>query len=348
MGLQGDYNKATNIRSIAMQESNVTNSLIGVNNFDFNAEHNGVTCIASLSQEDQGTARQYRFTASMLSECFNASVDTIRRRIETLINTGDLNETQNFVSLNVPNKNGNGAVKTTLYDLDVFNKLAMTFIDNPKAVQVRRAFNDILVKHETKSNVPQTYLEALKALVIAVEEKEKAELQAQFEAEQKELAISQRDRAIATKAWIGSKREATSMATASKFKRENTKLVVENTTLKNENVEISSENDKLKDEAGRGKNYKQAKNIPWLKDYFNVRKNNFYSQCGKVLSDISKEMNRETLIYENNDYNVKCYHISVVEEFRRRLEAGVIFHKLKNYYKSKNNNNPHNDRTLFD
>ena len=187
----------------------------------------------------------------------------------------------------------------------------------------------------------------MKALVIAVEEKEKAELQAQFEAEQKALAISQRDRAIATKAWIGSKREATSMATASKFKRENTKLVVENTSLKNENVEISSENDKLKDEAGRGKNYKQAKNIPWLKEYFNVRKNNFYSQCGKVLSDISKELNKKPLVYENNDYNIKCYHISVIEEFKRRLEAGVIFAKLKNYYKTKENN-LYNNRTLFD
>lgn len=327
-----------------MQESNVTNSLVGVNNFDFNAEHNGVKCIISLAPEDRGTARQFRFTAQMLASFFDVDHKTISRRVEMLIASEDLTDGNILPSVMIPDSLGRLCVKATVYDLEVFNKLSMTFIDNPKAVQIRRAFNDVLVKHET---VPQTYLEALKALVIAVEEKEKAELQAQFEAEQKELAISQRDRVIATKAWIGSKREATSMATASKFKRENTKLVVENTTLKNENVEISSENDKLKDEAGRGKNYKQAKNIPWLKEYFNIRKNNFYSQCGKVLSDISKEMNRNTLIYENNDYNVKCYHVSVVEEFRRRLEAGVIFPKLKNYYKPKDNN-PHNDRTLFD
>lgn len=330
-----------------MQESNLNNSLVSVNNFDFNAEHNGVKCIISLAPEDRGTARQFRFTAQMLASFFDVDHKTISRRVEMLIASEDLTDGNILPSVMIPDSLGRLCIKATVYDLEVFNKLSMTFIDNPKAVQIRRAFNDVLVKHETKSNVPQTYLEALKALVIAVEEKEKAELQAQFEAEQKELAISQRDRAIATKAWIGSRREATSMATASKFKRENTKLVVENTTLKNENVEISSENDKLKDEAGRGKNYKQAKNIPWLKEFFNIRKNNFYSQCGKVLSDISKEMNKNTLIYENNDYNVKCYHVSVVEEFRRRLEAGVIFPKLKNYYKPKDNNH-HNDRTLFD
>lgn len=331
-----------------MQESNITNSLVGVNNFDFNAEHNGVICIESTNPEDRGTSHQYWFTRQMLAKLFEVSSDTVARHIETLIEWDEIQGSQNCVTSEIITNGGKQIA--TLYDLHVFNKLAMD-LRTPKARELKSKFSDILVKHETGTAVPatpQTYLEALKALVIAVEEKEKAELQAQFEAEQKELAISQRDRAIATKAWIGSRREATSMATASKFKRENTKLVVENTTLKNENVEISSENDKLKDEAGRGKNYKQAKNIPWIKDYFNVRKNNFYSQCGKVLSDISKEMNRETLIYENNDYNVKCYHISVVEEFRRRLEAGVIFHKLKNYYKSKNNNNPHNDRTLFD
>lgn len=58
--------------------------------------------------------------------------------------------------------------------------------------------------------LPQTYIAALEDLLAA----KKAE----------QLAIEQRDEAIRTKALIGSKREATAMATAAAAKRESTKL----------------------------------------------------------------------------------------------------------------------------
>lgn len=57
---------------------------------------------------------------------------------------------------------------------------------------------------------PHNYLSALKALVVSEE--------------QKQIAITERDHAIATKAEIGSRREATAMATASKYKRKAEKL----------------------------------------------------------------------------------------------------------------------------
>ena len=60
---------------------------------------------------------------------------------------------------------------------------------------------------------PHDYLSALKALVVSEE--------------QKQIAMQERDHAIATKAEIGSRREATAMATASKHKREAEKLKVQ-------------------------------------------------------------------------------------------------------------------------
>ena len=59
---------------------------------------------------------------------------------------------------------------------------------------------------------PHDYLSALKALVESEE--------------QKQIAMRERDHAIATKAEIGSRREATAMATASKYKRKAEKLEV--------------------------------------------------------------------------------------------------------------------------
>lgn len=177
-----------------------------------------MACIESLRPEDRGTERQFWFTVAMLCVIFACSADTIRRRVETLVNTGDINETQNCVSLT--NVQAFGYNTTTLYDLTVFNKLAMTFIDNPRAVEMRKAFSDVLVKHETQTPVvclPQDYESALESLLTEVR-KNKA-LQAE------------RDEAIRTKAMIGSQREATAMATASAKARECKRLTIENAEL---------------------------------------------------------------------------------------------------------------------
>jgi hypothetical protein len=59
--------------------------------------------------------------------------------------------------------------------------------------------------HPNKSVIPQTYEEALEDLLAKVKENR--------------LIAEQRDHAVRTKAWIGEKREATAMATASAEKR---------------------------------------------------------------------------------------------------------------------------------
>ena len=115
--------------------------------FNYNSNHNNFPAIESLNPIDIGTERQFRFTAKMLCDMFKVAKVTIYNRIETLVNVGDLS-VQNFEQTNLPDSRGS-LHETTIYDLTVLNKLAMTMIDNPIAVNVRKAFNDVIVQVET-------------------------------------------------------------------------------------------------------------------------------------------------------------------------------------------------------
>ena len=84
--------------------------------------------------------------------------------------------------------------------------------------------------------------------------------------EEKQLALEQRDYYKRTKAEIGSRREATSMATASAAIRQR---------------------DALADKLGEGKHYKQVKAIPWLLNVFHESAG-MYSQVGRKLSQLGK------------------------------------------------------------
>lgn len=148
--------------------------------FNYNSSHNNFPAIESLNPIDIGTERQFRFTAKMLCDMFQITKPTLYSRVETLVNVGDLS-VKNSLQIKIPDSNGRSH-ETTIYDLTVLNKLAMTMIDNPIAVNVRKAFNDVIVQVETTGQynvqpvVPQTYLEALKALVASEEEKEQLKL----------------------------------------------------------------------------------------------------------------------------------------------------------------------------
>lgn len=115
--------------------------------FNYNSSHNSFPAIESLNPIDIGTERQFRFTAKMLCDMFQITKPTLYSRVETLVNVGDLS-VKNSLQIKIPDSNGR-THETTVYDLTVLNKLAMTMIDNPVAVEARKAFNDVIVQIET-------------------------------------------------------------------------------------------------------------------------------------------------------------------------------------------------------
>lgn len=136
--------------------------------------------------------------------------------------------------------------------------------------------------------------------------------QIKFEREQKELALRQRDEAIRTKAWIGSKRESTCMNEVKRFKGENKRL--------------SSENEDLRVQVGDGKECKAVKCIPWLRDFF-VYAND--KQWNTLLGLIGKQLKRICLsncfkiirIPDSNHYEINAYDVRAIEIFKARLIA---------------------------
>lgn len=134
--------------------------------------------------------------------------------------------------------------------------------------------------------VPQSFPDALRMIADIEEEKQ--------------LALEQRDYYKRTKAEIGSRREATAMATAS-------------TATRRAN--------RLEDSLGIGKTYKQVKAIPWLLEEFSDSRS-MYQQVGKKLKNLSQRMGYEIKSVPCPEYpqGVKAYHVDVVKAFRDELQ----------------------------
>ena len=85
--------------------------------------------VPSMGDEDKVVESASNFDSNDLLESGNSRITLISEsglyNVQALINRGVVNDVKNLTSLNIKNENGNGAVKTTLYDLKVFNYLVM-------------------------------------------------------------------------------------------------------------------------------------------------------------------------------------------------------------------------------
>ena len=185
-------------------------------------------------------------------------------------------------------KHGGGDIEYALLNEDQAT-LLMTYMRNNDVIkafkkQLVKAFRDL--RNSNSRSMPGSFAEAL-------------QLAANIERE-KEQALIERDKAIKTKAEIGSNREATAMARASAETRRANKLA---------------------NQLGEGREWKAVKSIKWLSDVFEISRA-MYQQVGKKLKAISDELNLEVKEIEDSAYGaIKAYHINAIEELHNRLEV---------------------------
>ena len=120
------------------------------------------------------------------------------------------------------------------------------------------------------------------------------------ERERRNLAEAQRDEAIKTKAWIGMRREATAMNTAS---------------------QKSKECERLREQLGDAQNWKAVTAIPWLRDYFALSKG-LYGAIANKLKAICIEYGLERRDIPDMKYGtVKAYPVEAINILLMRVQG---------------------------
>ena len=199
------------------------------NELIFGHTHNGVECAACPTAR-RACDRAW-FSAKQIEEWSSMSTTTLWRRLERIEKARRIQSFSDMKKIKIDDENGRGH-ETTLYNLNVLNQLAMVCIDNEKLNEVSCKFSDILSEVETTGSysvnqtqkqsmmcLPQDYESALEALLTEVRKNKalQSELTSEKEAHEKDNEDFRNGLDIlnAQKAQIGSKREATAMATAS-------------------------------------------------------------------------------------------------------------------------------------
>ena len=111
---------------------------------------------------------------------------------------------------------------------------------------------------------------------------------------------AERDEAVRTKAWIGSRREATALATAASAARRAKALEAQ---------------------LGLAGDYLAVKGIKWLPEIFDLTKGGTYSQIGKYLKRLSLTGNYMVKAAPDSLHeSVGLYHKDVIALFRKQLD----------------------------
>ncbi len=200
-----------------------------------------------------------------------------------------------------------GSKITKIYNLNVLNHLAMVELDNEKLNAIANKFSDILSEVETTGQynaqpvVPQTYLEALKALVASEEEKEQLKLTNETLTTELTEVSKQRDKAIRERGYINDKRTATLMSQEGIRARKINKLENElsDTIEKLDQANIDNDILKAQLEIAKSSMLTNKRVCEMLRDRFEISyaDKTLKSKTSKALQSIANEFG-ENIIYD--------------------------------------------------
>ena len=230
-------------------------------------------------------------TSLQLAEHFGKNHKDVLRDIRVTIEKCSSNFIERNFALNGYSDSIGRKLPMYLLSKDGFMMVAMGYI-TPEAMSLKETYIARFNEME----------ERLRNSVPGIPDFQNPALAARAWAEQyerRQIAEQQRDEAIRTKAEIGSRREATAMATASAAVRK-----------------VNA----LEDELGRGKRYKSVKAIPWLLKEF-IESRGMYSVVGKALKRMSTDLGYSIEKIATPEYpeGINAYHVDVISAFRCEL-----------------------------
>ena len=232
--MQDNSNVTTETNTITTAQSN---ELI------FGQKHNDIDC--ALCPTAKRACDRAWCTEAQICEWSGMSHSTMYRRLKLLEEKGRISRCSDLNNVDIPTETG--AVKTTIYNLNVLNQLAMVCIESDVLNETSKKFSDILSEVETTGSYsirkPDSYMienpiERAKRWIEETEEWQKAlSAEETAHAETKALLAEEKEKANyfeRTKSWIGDKKVASAMGTAGALSKKCDRLEKEVCELKSE------------------------------------------------------------------------------------------------------------------
>lgn len=241
-------NTITTNENLVQDNSNVspeTNPITTVqsNELIFGQKHKDIDC--ALCPTAKRACDRAWCTAKNLEEWSGMSTMTLNRRLHDLEECERISRLSDLINVDIPTETG--AVKTTLYNLNVLNQLAMVEMKNKVLNDTAKKFSDILSEVETTGSYsirkPDSYMiedkiERAKRWIEETEEWQKAlSAEETAHAETKALLAEEKEKSDyleRTKSWIGDKKTASAMGTAGALSKKCDRLEKEVYELKSE------------------------------------------------------------------------------------------------------------------